>query len=89
MPDTCSVRLGGLWKATTSKGKHLLEGKVKHADVLAALEKVSPTKLDIQVTIWLNSEEDKRMASSPDASLVFAEKYVKTPLVIEDDAVPF
>jgi len=88
-------RLGGLWITKTSTGKELWSGKFKQADITEALAEVASDGKDVAVTIWVNREEDKRNANSPDGSLVIGEQYKKpsesnapAPALNSDD-IPF
>tara|TARA_Y100000296_G_scaffold56613_1_gene64933 strand:- start:570 stop:893 length:324 start_codon:yes stop_codon:yes gene_type:complete len=95
MPTLRRKRLGGLWKKDTPAGQ-LLSGKFSQSDIQDALAEVEPATegeplRDIEITIWLNKEEDRRdKEKSPHASLYFGEKYQQVaaaPLTAED--IPF
>ena len=85
MTDTKRKRLGGLWKKDLPTGKRLLEGKFTVADLRSAIDEVAGDATDVQITIWGTAEEDKRTASSPDASIYFTEKWQKA----SSDSSPF
>jgi hypothetical protein len=95
MTDTKRKRLGGLWKKDLPTGKRLLEGKFTVADLRSALDEVAGDATDVQITIWGTAEEDKRTASSPDASIYFTEKWQKasseigTFQTVKKDDIPF
>ena len=94
MTDLKTRRLGGLWITKTRTGKELWSGKFKQADITEALAEVASDGKDVAVTIWVNREEDKRNANSPDGSLVIGEQYRKpesdapAPALNSDD-IPF
>jgi hypothetical protein len=87
MPDTKKQRIGGLWLKKLSSGKRLLEGRLKQSEILDALREIAPGGEDVQVTVWLNREEDKRNANSPDASLVLSQKFQKSEKFQKKDSV--
>ena len=68
-------RLGGLWSKTTTQGSDLLEGKFSVVEITAALTEVSDGDQFVQLTIWMNKQEDKRTETSPDASLMVSEQW--------------
>lgn len=89
-------RLAGLWKKDVG-GKTILEGNVSPQEILTALGDVGVRDVNgdtkITLTVWLNSEDEKRTAASPDASLVVSEKWRKPETGTEDktvkDQIPF
>ena len=88
------IRLGGLWAKTTPNGKQLWDGTFRVAEIQAAIAKVGGD--EIQITVWRNSQEEKRSERSPDASLVVSEKWEaqqsstpSTTAVPSEDEIPF
>ena len=77
MAKTLQRRITGLWKKETPKGRTLFEGKCSQEAIREALAEVASDGSDITLTIWINRAEDKRSESSPDASLVIGEQWVK------------
>ena len=73
-------RLAGLWKKEVGENT-ILEGNVSSQEILTALGDVGVRDVNgdtkITLTVWLNSEDQKRTAASPDASLVVSEKWKK------------
>lgn len=88
MPETKKVRLAGLWKKEIPSGKTILEGSITPQAIRDALAEVSDDDQKITLTVWLNSDEDKRTAASPDASLVLSSRWQK-PKPTPDGVVPF
>jgi hypothetical protein len=90
MPLLKKKRLAGLWKKDVG-GKTILEGNVSPQEILTALGDVGVRDVNgdtkITLTVWLNSEDEKRTAASPDASLVVSEKWKKPDTSTEDKTV--
>ena len=76
MPGLKKKRLAGLWKKDAG-GRTILEGHVLPTDILDALSEVRNGDQKVTLTIWLNSDDEKRNADSPDASLILSEKWQK------------
>ena len=80
MPPLKKKRLAGLWKKQAGE-KTVLEGRVSPKQILDALCDVGVRDVNgttkITLTVWLNSEDEKRTAASPDASLVVSETWQK------------
>ena len=77
---TKSVRIGGLWlKEVGAEGskKTLWAGNFEQATIKNALAEVASDGRDVQITIWVNKDEDKFNPNSPDGSLVVSEKWQK------------
>jgi len=77
MPTLKKKRVAGLWKKAAG-AKTILEGHVLPSDILDALSEVRNGDQKVTLTIWLNSDDEKRSADSPDASLILSEKWQKT-----------
>ena len=77
---TKSVRIGGLWlKEVGAEGnkKTLWSGNFEQSAITNALAEVASGGRDVQITIWVNKDEDKLNPNSPDGSLVVSEKWQK------------
>jgi hypothetical protein len=96
---TKSVRIGGLWlKEVGAEGskKTLWAGNFEQATIKNALAEVASDGRDVQITIWVNKDEDKFNPNSPDGSLVVSEKWQKReegngggPARTTSDEIPF
>ena len=83
-------RLAGLWKKEVGENT-ILEGNVSSQEILTALGDVGVRHVNadtkVTLTVWLNREDQKRRADSPDASLVVSERWKKPDTSTEGETV--